>query len=76
MNNFVYNETVAMLRKFFPEQIAISVKEAAKALHVSEGTIRNAISRKVKPLPARHLTNGRILISIPSLASWLSSEGM
>lgn len=65
-----------MLRKKFPDQIAISVKDAALIMDVAESTIRAAINRKVKPLPARKLTSGKIVISIPGFASWLSSEGM
>lgn len=69
-----YDENYSLLLKMFPGRISISVKEAAQALGVAESTIRTAISRVRNPFPARRLTSGKIVISIPQLARWLCSE--
>lgn len=65
-----YRESLAFLVDKFPDQSAISVKEAAKTLNMSESTIRDAIKRRRDPFPAKKV-GGRIVIPIPQLARWM-----
>lgn len=70
-----YRINLEMLSKRFPGRISISTQEAAEVLDCSDKSIRSAIIRKVKPLPAVKLTPKKYVISIPSFARWLSDVG-
>ena len=65
-----YRESLEFLVDKFPEQSAISVKEAAKTLNMSESAIRDAIKKRSDPFPAKKV-GGRIVIPIPQLARWM-----
>lgn len=65
-----YREALERLDKRFPDKEAISVKEAAGVLGVSESTIRDAMKRKRDPFPSKDI-GGRKVIPINRLARWM-----
>lgn len=65
-----YRENLEFLVDKFPDKSAISIKEAAKTLDMSESTIRDAIKRRMNPFPAKKV-GGRVIIPIPQLARWM-----
>jgi excisionase family DNA binding protein len=65
-----YREALERLDKRFPERDAISVKEAAVVLGISESTIRDAMKRKRDPFPSKKI-GGRQVIPITQLARWM-----
>jgi excisionase family DNA binding protein len=65
-----YRETLAFLTDKFPDKAAISIKEAANTLDMSESTIRDAIKTGKDHFPAKKV-GGRVVIPIPQLARWM-----
>lgn len=65
-----YREALGFLVDKFPNKVAISVKEAAQTLDMSESTIRDAIKRRRDPFPAKKV-GGRVVIPITQLARWM-----
>ena len=71
-----YRINYEMLLKKFPDRAAINTKEAAAVLGCADRTIRSAITRVRNPLPAQKIGKNMWVIPIPSLARWLSSQGV
>lgn len=69
-----YRETYALIIRMFPDRLTLSVKEVAKVMSVCEASVRQALNRRVNPLPSQKITPGRIVIPVPQLARWLSGE--
>ena len=65
-----YREALERLDNMFPEKVAISVREAAKALGVSEDIVRENIKKVRNPLPSKKI-GGRVIIPITQLARWM-----
>lgn len=70
-----YRINLEMLQKLFPGKMSITTLDAATVLGCSVKSIRSAIIRRIKPLPAVKVTSKMYLISIPSFARWLSDVG-
>lgn len=70
-----YRINLEMLQKLFPGKMSITTLDAANVLGCSVKSIRSAIIRRIKPLPAVKVTPKMYLISIPSFARWLSDVG-
>lgn len=65
-----YREAYERLDNMFPDKAAISVKEAAKALGVSEDIVRENIKKAKNQLPHKKI-GGRVIIPITQLARWM-----
>lgn len=65
-----YREALERLDQRFPQKVAISVKEAAEALGVSEDIVRENIKKVRNPLPSKRI-GGRVIIPITQLARWM-----
>ena len=67
-----YREQLALISAVFPGRINLTVAEAAKALGVDRRTVKALIERRVDPLPATRVGNGKTnktyIIPIASLA--------
>ena len=67
-----YRINLEMLMNMFPNCASINTEDTAKALKCSVKTVRSAIRRRNKPLPAVKISSKMYLIPIPSLARWMS----
>ena len=65
-----YRETLNFLCETFPDQIMISVKDAAKATKMNENTIRAAMKLRKNPFPSVRI-GGRVMVPLTSLARWM-----
>ena len=70
-----YRINLEMLMKMFPDCASITTQDTAKALKCSVKTVRSAIKRRNKPLPAVKISSKMYLVPIPSLARWMSDVG-
>lgn len=65
-----YRETADRLAKKYGKE-ALSVKEAAAELGVSEWTLRQELKKKYgNPIPSRRIGRNRIVIPVAGLARW------
>lgn len=71
-----YRINYELLLKMFPDRVTISTGEAANVLGCAESSVRAAIKRVRDPLPAQKVGKSKWVISIPSFARWLSSQGV
>lgn len=71
-----YRINYEMLLKKFPDRVAINTKEVAAVIGCSDRTVRSAITRTRNPLPAQKIGKNMWVISIPSFARWLSTQGV
>ena len=71
-----YRINYEFLLKTFPGRMTISTQEAAVLIGCTDRTIRSAITRTHNPLPAQKLGKNKWVISIPSFARWLSTQGV
>ncbi len=67
-----YREALEVLRETFPGQVAISTREAARALGVEYKTVFGMIHRDRNPLPTISSGGRKIVIPIPAFAKWLA----
>ncbi|MBQ7906806.1 MAG: helix-turn-helix domain-containing protein [Clostridia bacterium] len=70
-----YRTNYEHLMLLFPDRAVISVKEVASVLSCDPRTVRSTIQRSKNPLPATKIGKGAYVISIPSFARWLATEG-
>ena len=70
-----YRINLEMLKSLFPDCASITTQDTAKALKCSVKTVRSAIKRRNKPLPAVKISTKMYLVPIPSLARWMSDVG-
>lgn len=66
-----YRDQLALLRELFPDRVAITPTEAARALGWNIKTVRSAIARRVNPIPSQTQTASRVVIPVTGLARWL-----
>ncbi len=73
-----YREMLEILLTAYPGRVALKVEEAAAAIGVHRTTITDAIRRRVDPLPAQRIGNGKkydsYIIPITGLARWACAK--
>lgn len=67
-----FRENIEMISTLYPGRLTLSVNEVAAIMAVDTKTVYSAINRTYNPLPAKRLTKGKIVISVPLLARWLA----
>lgn len=66
---FEYN--LSRLTNMFPKTLLLTPKQVAIVLNCSEKSVYNKISRVKNPLP-HGKDGGKVVISIPKLAEWIT----
>ena len=67
-----YNKTYDVLLEKSGGKLALSIKEAAPLLDMSEWTLRQELKRKYgRPIQARRVSRNKIVIPVAELARWL-----
>lgn len=73
-----YREMLEILLTAYPGRVALKVEEAAAVMGVHRTTITDAIRRRVDPLPAQKVGNGKkndsFVIPITGLARWACAK--
>ena len=65
-----YRENLEMLQLTFPDRVAISAEECAKAMDLNIKTVYTAIYRSNNPLPTIRMGR-KIMIPVARLARWM-----
>ena len=71
-----YRINYEMLLEKFPNRVSITTREAAGIIGCADRTVRAAIKRTRNPLPAQKVGKSMWVIPLPSLARWLSTQGV
>lgn len=67
-----YRVNLGLIRELFPDKAAITVPECAKVLSCSKNTVYAYINRAKNPLPAKRVSEKKMVIPIASLANWMA----
>lgn len=67
-----YRVNLGLIRELFPDKAAITVVECAKVLSCSKNTVYSYINRAKNPLPAKRVSEKKVVIPIASLANWMA----
>lgn len=71
INNSLFEYNLNRLTEMYPRSLILTPKQVAEVLNCSEKSVYNKISRVNNPLP-HGKDGGKVVISVPKLAEWLT----